>query len=70
MENVTIFKRVPLNEGQKIHILDGPRKGDWLVTAVDDKKVVLRCPVTGFTVEWDRFCYHVEEKLQQWPQAE
>ena len=60
MHHVTHFKRYPLEVGQKIHIDDGPRAGDWLVMGVDERKMQLRCPVSGKEVEWDRFCSLVE----------
>lgn len=64
------FAQYPFQAGQKIHIADGPRKGDWEVVSVDEKKVLLRCPVTGFEANWARFCYFVEEKEANWPQQE
>ena len=65
---VVIFKEFPLREGQKINIADGRRQGDWLVIGVSERKVKLRCPVSGREVEWDLFCYYVEERLQaEWP---
>ena len=69
-ETVVFFKRYPFNPGQKLHIEDGPRKGDWVVTAVDEKKVGLRCPVSGVQVSWDRFCYFVEERDADFPAEE
>ena len=66
-ERVAIFRRYPFQEGEKIHIQDGPRKGDWIVVGVGEKTVVLRCPVSGFQAEWTRFCYFVEEKETIWP---
>ncbi|MCI5221915.1 MAG: hypothetical protein D3924_04405 [Candidatus Electrothrix sp. AR4] len=69
-ETVVFFKRYPFTPGQKIHIEDGPRKGDWTVTAVDEKKVALRCPVSGTEVAWDRFCYFIEEKAADFPVQE
>jgi len=66
-EQVVFFRRYPFVPGQKLHIEDGPRKGDWEVIAVDDKKVALRCPVSGIKVEWDRFCYQVDERQAEWP---
>ena len=66
-ENVLFFRRYPLTPGQKIHIEDGPRKGDWLVIGVDEKKVALRCPVSGTEVSWDRFCYFTEERKAGFP---
>ena len=67
LDKIIFFKRYPFREGQKIHIEDGPRKGDWQVLATDNKKVTLLCPVSGRQVEWDRFCYYVEEKAATWP---
>lgn len=55
IETVTTFQVVPLESGQKIRILGGPRRGDWLVLEADERKVHLRCPVSGREVEWDRF---------------
>ncbi|WP_339133643.1 MAG: hypothetical protein WGN25_13315 [Candidatus Electrothrix sp. GW3-4] len=66
-ENVLFFKQYPLAPGQKIHIEDGPRKGDWLVIKVDEKKVVLRCPISGTEVSWNRFCYFSEERKAEFP---
>ena len=68
--DVTLFKPYPFKVGQKINIEDGPRKGDWIVTAVDEKKVAFRCPVSGVEVSWDRFCYFVEERDAQFPAKE
>lgn len=71
MENtILFFQRYPFQPGQKMHIEDGPRKGDWEVVDVSEKKVTLRCPVSGFQAEWDRFCYFVEEREAQWPAKE
>jgi len=70
MERVVFFHQYPFVEGEKLHIQDGPRRGDWVVTAVDEKKVALRCPVTGVEVKWDRFCYFSEEKEADFPAAE
>ena len=64
---VVIFKEYPFREGQKINIVDGKRSGDWLVIGVSERKVQLRCPVSGREMEWDRFCYFVEEREQEWP---
>ncbi|MCB2183026.1 MAG: hypothetical protein KQH63_13410 [Desulfobulbaceae bacterium] len=66
-ENVLIFRQYPLAAGDKIHIADGKRRGDWLVVEVDEKKIKLRCPVSGREFSWNRFCYSVEKKKQQWP---
>ena len=65
---VTTFRRYPLEVGQKIRILDGPRGGDWLVIGVDERKMWLRCPVSGREVEWDRFCtLDAVLEDQEWP---
>ncbi len=69
-DKVIFFRRYPFEAGQKLHIEDGPRKGDWEVIAVTDKKVTLQCPVSGFKVEWDRFCYMSDVRETQWPAAE
>ena len=66
-DTIVFFKRYPFTPGQKLHIEDGPRKGDWLVTGVDEKKVSLRCPVSGVEVSWNRFCYFVEERQAEFP---
>jgi hypothetical protein len=66
-DTIAFFKRYPFAPGQKLHIEDGPRKGDWLVTGVDEKKVALRCPVSGVEVSWDRFCYLVEDRQAEFP---
>ncbi|RUM33456.1 MAG: hypothetical protein DSY58_09200 [Desulfobulbus sp.] len=66
-ENVIFFKRYPLSVGQQIFIEDGPRMGDWIVISVGEKKIGLRCPVSGTEVNWDRFCYFVEERESAFP---
>jgi hypothetical protein len=70
MISVQNFTQYPFRVGQKIHITDGPRKGDWEVIAVDEKKVGLRCPVTGFEANWARFCYFIGDQDMDWPQRE
>lgn len=68
---VTFFTPYPFKSGQKIHITSGPRRGDWLVLEVNERKVRLRCPVSLREFEWDRFCYFVEDReLTQWPQKD
>ncbi len=64
---VKVFSPYPFSEGQKINIADGPRKGDWEVIGVTKRKVKLRCPVSLREFEWDRFCYFVDDRDQQWP---
>ena len=64
------FRQYSFQVGQKIHIEDGARKGDWEVVSVDEKKVGLRCPVTGTEVNWVKFCYRVNEQLAEWPEKD
>ena len=64
---VQVFRQYPFVAGERIHIEDGPRKGDWEVIEVDDKKVTLRCPISGVQVRWARFCYFLEVRQQCWP---
>jgi hypothetical protein len=69
--DVTVFRPYPFRAGQKIVIDDGPRKGDWEVVAVTDRKVKLRCPFSHREFEWNRFCYVVDEQSGvQWPGEE
>jgi hypothetical protein len=66
--HVTFFSPFPFEPGQKIHITSGPRKGDWEVLDVSDRKVKLRCPVSMREFEWDRFCFTIEERqVDEWP---
>ena len=66
---VILFKPCPMVVGQKIHIDGGPRGGDWEVIGLNERKVKLRCPVSGREFEWDRFCYFAEEQPDRtWPQ--
>ncbi|MGB5987210.1 MAG: hypothetical protein WBG37_18040 [Desulfobacterales bacterium] len=68
---ITVFTPYPFKEGDKIYIADGPRKGDWLVKGLTDKKVHLQCPVSDKKFEWARFCYHTETRqVDQWPQPD
>jgi len=64
---VAVFNPFPFTVGQRIHIAGGPRGGDWLVIGLSERKVQLRCPVSGREVEWDRFCYLAETREQEWP---
>ncbi len=69
--DVTMFKPYPFAVGQKINIEDGPRKGDWEVVAVSDRKVKLRCPFSKKEFDWNRFCYVVAQRQGvQWPASE
>ncbi|MGB5231705.1 MAG: hypothetical protein WBN83_09330 [Desulfoprunum sp.] len=65
-----VFKPYPLQVGHRIFIESGPRRGDWKVIGLSDRKIRLRCPFSGREVEWDRFCYLVEEKHGPWPHPE
>ena len=68
---ITVFKPYPFEAGEKIYIEDGPRRGDWLVVDVTDKKVRLKCPVSSKEFQWNRFCYHTEIRtVTQWPQPD
>lgn len=67
-ETVTIFKPYPFSVGQKIYIAGGPRRGDWEVIGVSDRKVQLRCPISKREFEWNRFCYFSEDANDSpWP---
>ncbi len=68
-DKVTFFRPYAFEVGQKIRITNGPRGGDWLVIGISERKVKLRCPVSGREFEWDRFCYSAEEKQGiAWPE--
>ena len=67
-QKIIIFKPYPFEAGQKIHIDGGPRKGDWEVLGVTERKVKLRCPISFKEFEWNRFCYFSEEQDGvEWP---
>ena len=69
--SVTEFRQYPFSVGQKIHILDGKRKGDWEVVGATDAEVHLRCPVSGREFTWKRFCYVVDENVEaEWPRED
>ncbi|MEW6429179.1 MAG: hypothetical protein AB1568_14210 [Thermodesulfobacteriota bacterium] len=61
-QRVAVFTPYPFRPGEKIRITAGPRRGDWEVFEVSDRKVGLRCPISGREFTWDRFCYLLEEK--------
>ena len=70
-DKVAIFRPYPFRAGQKIHIEGGPRRGDWEVIAVGEKKIKLRCPISQREFDWNRFCYFVEEqKGTAWPHGD
>ena len=65
---VTLFRPYDFRMGQKIHIQSGPRKGDWEIVGMTDRKIKLQCPISLKTFEWNRFCYFAEElKGAEWP---
>ncbi|MFH1982491.1 MAG: hypothetical protein ABIL58_11655 [Pseudomonadota bacterium] len=65
------FQPYPFSPGQKIHISDGPRHGDWEVISVTDHKLTLRCPVSHREFTWERFCYFAKEtEVSVWPTPE
>ena len=71
VHQVAVFRPYPFQTGQKINIETGPRKGDWEVIGISDRKVKLRCPVSLREFEWNRFCYFVEDcEMEQWPQED
>jgi len=66
---IVVFNQYPFKIDQKICIADGPRRGDWEVIGTSERKVKLRCPVSGREFEWDRFCYFSKEQPgREWPQ--
>ena len=70
-QQVAIFRPYEFQVGQKIRIDGGSRNGDWEVVGLSDRKVKLRCPVSGREFEWGRFCYLVEERDEaEWPLEE
>jgi hypothetical protein len=70
-QKVTLFRPYDFGMGQKIHIEGGPRKGDWEVVGMTDRKIKLQCPISFKTFEWNRFCYLVEESRDaEWPRKD
>jgi len=68
IHKVTVFRPYSLRVGEKLHIEGGPRRGDWEVIGLNERKVKLRCPVSLREFEWNRFCYFVEDReVTQWP---
>jgi hypothetical protein len=68
---VAFFRPYEFVIGQKIHIESGPRKGDWEVVGLTDRKVKLRCPLSFREFEWNRFCYFSENRtIVEWPQKD
>ena len=70
-DKVVYFEPYPFIVGQKLNIKGGPRKGDWEVIGVNDKKVKLRCPISLREFEWGRFRYFTEERSGvEWPKKD
>ena len=71
MHKVVTFRPYPFRVGEKIYIEAGPRRGDWEVVGVGERKVKLRCPISQREFEWDHFCYYVKERNGfDWPRQE
>lgn len=71
LHKVALFRPYPFTPGQKIRITGGKRAGDWQVLSVGERKMTLRCPISGREFEWDLFCYLLEEKTDEpWPALE
>ncbi len=67
-ETVLILRPYPVRVGQKITIEAGPRRGDWEIIGVGDRKLRLRCPVSHKELDSDWFCYVVAEVAgEPWP---
>jgi len=70
-DKVVFFEPYSFSVGQKMNVKDGPRKGDWEVIGVSEKKVKLRCPISLREFEWGRFCYFTEERSGvEWPKKD
>jgi hypothetical protein len=67
-DTVLILRPYPVRVGQKITIEAGPRRGDWEIIGVGDRKLRLRCPISGKELDCDWFCYVVTEAAGiPWP---
>jgi hypothetical protein len=65
---VIVFREYQLKVGQKIHIADGFRRGDWLVIGCSERKIRLRCPVSGVEIECEKVFFFAEKRRQtEWP---
>ncbi len=70
-DDVYLFRPFPLDVGHKIHIEGGVFRGDWEVVGVGERKVRLRCPVSGREVERDHFLAFVSlRKGTEWPKRD
>jgi hypothetical protein len=61
-QKVFVFQPYPFRLDKDIH-----ERGLRQVLALGDQKVRLRCPISQREVEWDCFCYLVEERNDSWP---
>jgi len=67
-DTVLVLRPYPVQVGQKITIEAGPRRGDWEIIGVSDRKLRLRCPISHRELECDWFCYVVTEATGiPWP---
>ena len=67
-DTVLILRPYPVRVGQKITIVAGPRRGDWEIIGVGDRKLRLRCPISHRELDSDWFCYVVTEAAGiSWP---
>jgi len=67
-DTVLILRPYPVRVGQKITIEAGPRRGDWEIIGVGDRKLRLRCPISNQELDCDWFCYVVTEAAGiPWP---
>jgi hypothetical protein len=67
-DTVLILRPYPVRVGQKITIEAGPRRGDWEIIGVGERKLRLRCPISRKELDCDRFCYVVTETAGiPWP---
>ena len=67
-ETILILRPYPVQVGQKITIEAGPRRGDWEIIGVGDRKLRLRCPISHKELDSDWFCYVVTEAAGiPWP---
>jgi hypothetical protein len=67
-DTVLILRPYPVRVGQRITIEAGPRRGDWEIIEVGDRRLRLRCPISHKELDCDRFCYVVTEAAGiPWP---
>ncbi|MFT5698337.1 MAG: hypothetical protein ACI8ZB_001192 [Desulforhopalus sp.] len=69
--DVLVFSQYPFSVGDKIRIEDGRCRGDWEVAAIEEHKVVLRCPISKKEFSWNKFCYlSAQKEGVDWPQVD